>query len=151
PTPNTTAHRIPYKPSLSAIIRARGVAPTRGTGLELRRVDGAATVAPLAEVPAFAPSPPALALVRQSGAAPLPRLAGCPVAPLVVADDLRLVGPFVAPPHLLQPQPQHHVEPRAHLLGRHLRIFPPAAELLALPRSPSSPGTKSGASSAPCS
>src|SRR3954470_19931803 len=74
-------------------------------------------------------------------------LGGLGVPPLVVLDDLAAVPDLghAAPP------PEHRraplVQRPAHLLGRHLRVFPPAAARCAWPRTRarSTPGSGAAA------
>src|SRR5829696_8215118 len=81
----------------------------------------------------------------------LVRPGGLGVAPLVVSDDLAGV------PHLGDgaPAAEHARAPvvqcPAHLLGRHLGVFPPAIARCGWPRTPAPPGPTSGASATPCS
>src|SRR3954467_13421893 len=76
---------------------------------------------------------------------------GLSVPLLVVADDLAGVpGLGHAPP------PAEHrrappVQRPAHLLGRHLRVFPPATARCAWPRTPTRSTPGSGAARARCS
>src|SRR6266700_4279199 len=106
----------------------------------LRCIDIPSATSIFAGAAASPQTPPLLplALSRQPAPAPLARLPGGPVAPLVVADHLRRVTQLRRAAQALQPQPQQHPQPAADLLGRHRRIFPPAAPPPARPRSPSS-------------
>src|SRR5215467_1783538 len=84
-------------------------------------------------------------------AAPLVGLAGGPVAPLVVGKGHELEPPASSPPLALLPLQAQQVQGTAHLLHRHLRVFPPATAECARPRTTASAGTTPGASSGPCS
>src|SRR5580704_5486917 len=89
-----------------------------------------------------------LPFFRPPIAASLPRLAGGAVASVLVLEHLRRIAHVARAAQLLQPQPQHHAQPVANLLRRHLWIFPPEAGPPERTRSPSSSDTGSGAASA---
>src|SRR5262249_2173418 len=70
---------------------------------------------------------------------------GGTVPPLVIANDLQHTGPVTVAPAPPQPPPAYLLERSAHLLHRHLRVFPPAAAACARRRRPTRPNTGSDA------
>src|SRR3954471_22641941 len=78
-------------------------------------------------------------------------LGGLSVPPLMVADDLAGVPDLGHAPPTTEHDHAPLVQRPAHLLGRHLRVFPPAAARYAWPRTPARPTPGSGAAAAPCS
>ncbi len=78
-------------------------------------------------------------------------LGGLGVPPLVVADDVAGVPHLGDAPPPAEHRPAPLVQRPAHLLGRHLRVFPPAAAPCGWPRTPGRPGPGSGAAPARCS
>src|SRR5262249_29486018 len=76
-------------------------------------------------------------------------LTGGTVPPLVIANDLQRASQVTAAPLPPQPPPAYLLERSAHLLHRHLRVFPPASVPCTRPRRPRPPGTGSGAVAMP--
>src|SRR4030088_961742 len=80
----------------------------------------------------------------------LTRYACGSVPPLVIREGDSFVLATRASPTPLLPLQAQQVQRTAHLLHRHLRIFPPAVAACARRQSSALAGTASGASSAPC-
>src|SRR5262245_57802844 len=99
--------------------------------------------------PAASSSSRRLVLPGPPGAPALSRLPCGAVTPLVVANDLGRVLQLARPPPRQQPGQADPVQTPAHLLRRHLRVFPPAAERPARTRTSTSGSTRSGAAAAP--
>src|SRR3954452_13005734 len=78
-------------------------------------------------------------------------LCGLGVPPLVVLDDRAAVPDFGDAPPPAEHRRTPLVQRPAHLLGRHLRVFPPATAPCGWPRTPGPPGPASGAATTPCS
>src|SRR6476620_10913735 len=78
-------------------------------------------------------------------------LGGLSVPPLMVADDLAGMPDLGHAPPSAEHDRAPLVQRPAHLLGRHLRVFPPAAARCAWPRTPARSTPGSGAAAARCS
>src|SRR3954470_17378239 len=78
-------------------------------------------------------------------------LRGLGVPPLVVPDDLAAVPDLGDAPPPAEHRPAPLVQRPAHLLGGHLRVFPPAVARCGWPRTPARSGPGSGAGPTRCS
>src|SRR6187397_787012 len=78
-------------------------------------------------------------------------LGGLSVPPLMVADDLAGMPDLGHAPPPAEHDRAPLVERPAHLLGRHLRVFPPAAARCGWSRTPAPPTPGPGAAATRCS
>src|SRR5262245_45349604 len=84
-----------------------------------------------------------------AGRAAAAGLLGCLIAPLVIGDPVQRPLPPARLPQGLQPDAAELLQTVAHLLQRHLRVFPPATARCDRPRRSASAGTTPDAGATP--